>query len=70
MKFYKLNTFHESVFFEQPALIYTLIEKDKPAQHPMLEPLTRKAEETKATEKLKVGYSSPSRLSGRDRQKD
>ena len=35
VKFYKLNTFHESVFFEQPALIYTLIEKDKPAQHPM-----------------------------------
>ena len=62
VKFYKLNTFHESVFFEQPALIYTLIEKDKPAQHPMLEPLTRKAED-EATEKLKVGYSSPSRLS-------
>ena len=62
VKFYKLNTFHESVFFEQPALIYALIEKDKPAQHPMLEPLTRKAED-EAVEKLKVGYSSPSRLS-------
>ena len=62
VKFYKLNTFHESVFFEQPALIYTLIEKDKPVQHPMLEPLTRKMEE-EAVEKLKVGYASPSRLS-------
>ena len=62
VKFYKLNTFHESVFFEQPALIYTLIEKDKPAQHPMFEPLTRKGED-EATEKLKVGYASPSRLS-------
>ena len=62
VKFYKLNTFHESVFFEQPALIYALIEKDKPVQHPMLEPLTRKAED-ETVEKLKVGYSSPSRLS-------
>lgn len=62
VKFYKLNTFHENIFFEQPALIYTLIEKDKPAQQPMLEPITRKAEEEK-TEELKVGFSSPSRLS-------
>ena len=52
VKFYKLNTFHESVFFEQPALIYTLIEKDKPAQHPMFEPLTRKGED-EATDKLR-----------------
>ena len=62
VKFYKLNTFHENIFFEQPALIYTLIEKDKPAQQPMLEPITRKAEEEK-TEELKLGFSSPSRLS-------
>ena len=62
VKFYKLNTFHENIFFEQPALIYTLIEKDKPAQQPMLEPITRKAEEEK-TEELKVGFYFPSRLS-------
>ncbi len=30
VKFYKLHTFQESDFFEQPALIYTLIENDKP----------------------------------------
>ena len=64
VKFYKLNTFHESVFFEQPALVYTLVEKDKPAQHPMLEPLTRKTEED--AEQLKTGYSSPSRITKED----
>lgn len=64
VKFYKLNTFHESVFFEQPALVYTLVEKDKPAQHPMLEPLIRKTEED--AEKLKTGYSSPSRITKED----
>lgn len=64
VKFYKLNTFHESVFFEHPALVYTLVEKDKPAQHPMLEPLTRKTEED--AEKLKIGYSSPSRITKED----
>lgn len=64
VKFYKLNTFHESVFFEHPALVYTLVEKDKPAQHPMLEPLTRKTEED--AEKLKTGYSSPSRITKED----
>ena len=64
VKFYKLNTFHESVFFEQPALVYTLVEKDKPAQHRMLEPLTRKTEED--AEQLKTGYSSPSRITKED----
>ena len=64
VKFYKLNTFHERVFFEHPALVYTLVEKDKPAQHPMLEPLTRKTEED--AEKLKIGYSSPSRITKED----
>lgn len=28
VKFYKLHTFRENVFFEQPALIYTIIEND------------------------------------------
>lgn len=30
VKFYKLHTFQENDFFEQPALIYTLVENDKP----------------------------------------
>jgi hypothetical protein len=28
VKFYKLHAFRENPFFEQPALIYTLIEND------------------------------------------
>lgn len=32
VKFYKLHTFRENDFFEQPALLYPIIENDKPAQ--------------------------------------
>jgi hypothetical protein len=32
VKFYKLNTFHENDFFEQNALIYTIIENDRPSR--------------------------------------
>ena len=32
VKFYKLHTFQENDFFEQPALVYTLIENDKPVR--------------------------------------
>lgn len=32
VKFYKLHTFTENDFFEQPALVYTLIEKDRAAR--------------------------------------
>lgn len=32
VKFYKLHTFQENDFFEQPALIYTIIENDKPTR--------------------------------------
>lgn len=32
VKFYKLHTFQENDFFEEPALIYTVIENDKPAR--------------------------------------
>lgn len=31
VKFYKFHAFQENEFFEQPALLYTLVEKDKPA---------------------------------------
>ena len=57
VKFYKLNTFHENVFFEQPALIYTLVEKDKLALRPMFEPLIKKTEDT-VVERLKTGYDT------------
>lgn len=32
VKFYKLHTFQENDFFEQPALVYAIIENDKPAR--------------------------------------
>ena len=32
VKFYKLHTFHENDFFEEPALIYTIVENDVPAR--------------------------------------
>lgn len=32
VKFYKLHTFQENDFFEQPALIYTIVENDQPAR--------------------------------------
>ena len=36
VKFYKLHTFRESPFFEDPALIYTIIENDKPVRQTFL----------------------------------
>ena len=32
VKFYKLHTFKDNVFFEQPALLYTIVEKDEVAR--------------------------------------
>lgn len=32
VKFYKLHTFQDNDFFEQPALIHTIVENDKPAR--------------------------------------
>ena len=32
VKFYKLHTFQENDFFEEPALVYTIVENDKPAR--------------------------------------
>ena len=43
VKFYKLHTFQPSPFFEQPALVYTIIENDKP-----LRPLVIDAQQLKA----------------------
>lgn len=42
VKFYKLHTFQNSDFFEQPALVYTLVENDKP-----LRPLVIDAQQLK-----------------------
>lgn len=43
VKFYKLHTFRENLFFEQPALLYTLVENDKVAR-----PLVVDAQQLKA----------------------
>ncbi len=59
VKFYKLNTFRENVFFEQPALIYTLVENDKLPEHPVIDPLMRKSLQGKTD---LAGETFPSRL--------
>ena len=53
VKFFKLHTFQESDFFEQPALIYTIVEHDRVAKPLFIDPKnllvgapTPKAEET------------------------
>ena len=38
VKFYKLHTFQESDFFEQPALVYTIVENDKAARPLVIDP--------------------------------
>lgn len=43
VKFYKLHTFLDNPFFEQPALVYTLVEKDK-----VVRPLVVDAQQLKA----------------------
>jgi hypothetical protein len=43
VKFYKLHTFQESDFFEQPALVYTIVKNDEPAR-----PLVIDAQQLKA----------------------
>ena len=44
VKFYKLHTFRESEFFEQPALVYTIVENDK-----VVRPLVVDAQQLKAS---------------------
>ena len=39
VKFYKLNTFRDNLFFDEPALIYTLVENDKLKENQMVEAL-------------------------------
>ena len=38
VKFFKLHTFQENDFFEQPALVYTIIENDKAARPLVIDP--------------------------------
>lgn len=58
VKFYKFHTFRENIFFEQPSLLYTIIENDKAAR-----PLVIDAEQLKAEM-----YSTPEKISPRKTQ--
>ena len=53
VKFYKLHAFQENDFFEQPALLYTLVEKDKPAR-----PLVIDARQLKEELYGRTGYTA------------
>ncbi len=54
VKFYKLHTFQDSDFFEQPALVYTIIENDKAAR-----PLVVDAQQLKANLYQKADEPKP-----------
>lgn len=60
VKFYKLHSFQENDFFEQPAIIYTIIENDVPARPLVIDAkklkqeMTRKAGEDKADVKAEM----------------
>lgn len=38
VKFYKLHTFQDNAFFDQPALVYTIVENDRPARTLAIDP--------------------------------
>ena len=57
VKFFKLHTFQESDFFEQPALIYTIVEHDREV-HPLPLPL-REGKTILASGKTMKSESSP-----------
>ena len=57
VKFYKLHTFHDSPFFEQPALVYTIVENDKSTR-----PLVVDAHQLKQSMYQKDEPSQPRRL--------
>ena len=44
VKFYKLHTFEENDFFEQPALLYTIVKDDKAAKSLVVDPKQLKQE--------------------------
>ncbi len=58
VKFYKLHTFRESIFFEEPSLIYDIVKDDKPMKQVFVsaeevkEALLQKQPEPKAPAKL------------------
>ena len=66
VKFYKLHTFKENDFFEEPALVYTIVENDQPVR-----PLVVDAKKLKQEMARKVSADSrpaahPARRRGKD----
>jgi len=65
VKFYKLHTFRENDFFEQPALIYTVVENDKPARSLVIDADELKANMyQKPADKPKRPLIAPARKDG------
>lgn len=67
VKFYKLHTFQENDFFEQPALIRTIIENDNPARTLVIDP---KALKEKMTNKITSDRHKPNIQPARKKTKD
>lgn len=68
VKFYKLHTFQENDFFEQPALIYPVVENDKPVRPLVIDAKKLKQEMArKASDDLKPKpVVQPARKHGKD----
>lgn len=65
VKFYKLHTFQPSVYFEQPALVYAIIENDRPARSLNIDAQQLKASMyQKSDEPAKRPMVTPSRNPG------
>lgn len=61
VKFYKLHTFRENIFFEQPALLYTIIENDKTTRPLVIDADRLKAEMYSSAEKDTPDTNGPKR---------
>ncbi len=67
VKFYKLHTFQENDFFEEPALIYSIIENDKLARPLVVDAKKLKQElARKASDDARTVQSRPARKAGKD----
>ena len=64
VKFYKLHTFQENDFFEQPALLYTIIENDIPAK-PLVIDAKKLKQEMAAKASMDRTKPTPARLQKR-----
>jgi len=65
VKFYKLHTFQENDFFEQPALLYTIVENDRVAR-----PLVIDSEQLKAEMYHKTETGTPTHRQVQPRKED